>query len=153
MTDTDWTRHLPTEDRTEMATELAGLDGEQRDIAVAAWRSTAEVYGDPELLAALSRDGADAPNPIELDVTPQQRAAYQAAADASGQTLEAFLTAAVDAAAKAPISSVRVHDAGAAGLWAESPDRPGVFACGDTTAELAESLREAIAMTDDGQRQ
>lgn len=66
-----WTRHLPTEARTEMTTELAGLSGEQLETCLAAWRSTAEVYADPELLARLSApsngDGGRVPMPEAAD--------------------------------------------------------------------------------------
>lgn len=44
--------------------------------------------------------------------------------------------------------TVRVHDEGPDGLWAEVEQRPGVFASGHTAAELAVSLREALALTD-----
>lgn len=49
-------RHLPPEAIAEAAFELASAAPEQRDTITAAWRSTAEVYADPELLAALTRD-------------------------------------------------------------------------------------------------
>ncbi len=99
MTDPAWTRHLPPEARAEMDTELAGLAGVDRTVALAAWHSTALVYADPELLAALTRDHGDDVDPIEVEVTAEQRAAYEAAAKASGQSLEAFVSAACDAAA------------------------------------------------------
>jgi hypothetical protein len=58
MTDPAWTRHLPPEARAEMDAELATLAGDDRTVALAAWHSTAEVYADPELLAALSAPSA-----------------------------------------------------------------------------------------------
>jgi hypothetical protein len=63
VTDPAWTRHLPPEARTEMDTELAGLAGVDRTVALAAWHSTALVYADPELLAALSADAGLEPTP------------------------------------------------------------------------------------------
>lgn len=59
----DWASHLPPEARTEMDAELARLDGQERDAHFAAWRSTALVYADPELHAALSSDSGDDPTP------------------------------------------------------------------------------------------
>lgn len=42
--------------------------------------------------------------------------------------------------------TVRVHDEGPEGLWAEVDELPGAFASGATTEELEESLREAIEL-------
>jgi hypothetical protein len=59
-----WVRHLPEEARKEFAAEwldtlsAAGeLDnGAAVETVVAAWQHTAEIYADPELYAALTRD-------------------------------------------------------------------------------------------------
>lgn len=93
-----WIRHLPPEDRAEMAAEMAALAGVDRTVALAAWHGTALVYADPELVAALSDQGDDT-DPIELDVTEEQRTRWEAAAQARGQSLEAFVAAACEAAA------------------------------------------------------
>jgi hypothetical protein len=93
----DWQRHLPPEAREEMAAELAGTPPEHLAAVTAAWRSTAEVYADPEVLAALTRDLSDEPEPIEIQPTAMQRARWETAAEACGQTLEEFLIAAANA--------------------------------------------------------
>ncbi len=64
-----WVRSLPEEGVRQFVLELvetsavAGGLGNSAPVAhlVAAWRSTAEVHADPELLAILKRDGADSP--------------------------------------------------------------------------------------------
>lgn len=96
---TDLWMSLPPEARAEMDAELAELAGVDRTVALAAWHSTAEVYADPELLAALTRDHSDDADPLEVEVTAEQRAAYEAAAEARGLGLEAFVIAACDVAA------------------------------------------------------
>jgi hypothetical protein len=60
MTD-DWQRHLPPEDHAEMIAELAQTPARHLDTITAAWRSTAEVYANPETLAALTRDAGVEP--------------------------------------------------------------------------------------------
>jgi hypothetical protein len=94
----DWIHHLPPEARAAMDAELAGLDGDELLAAVAAWRSTALAYADPELLAALTRVDDAKADPIEVEVSPEQRARYEVAAAERGQILEAFVIDALDAA-------------------------------------------------------
>lgn len=70
--DDDWQRHLPPEARAEMIAELAETPARHLDAVTAAWRSTAEVYADPELHAALTRDshedGGPVPQPCGHDI-------------------------------------------------------------------------------------
>jgi hypothetical protein len=64
-----WVRHLPGDAKREFAAEwletlsaAAALDNNAAvEVVVAEWRSTAEVYADPELYMALTKehDGAD----------------------------------------------------------------------------------------------
>jgi len=42
--------------------------------------------------------------------------------------------------------TVRIHDDGDDGLWAEVAELPGCFASGQDWAELREALQEAIGM-------
>lgn len=49
-------KHLPPEAVVEAAFELATAKPEERETITAAWCSTAEVYADPVLLAALTRE-------------------------------------------------------------------------------------------------
>lgn len=93
----DWQRHLPPEDHAEMIRELAETPARHLDAVTAAWKSTAEVYANPELHAALTRDAGAEPEPIEIQPTAVQRARWEAAAEACGQTLEQFLVAAANA--------------------------------------------------------
>jgi hypothetical protein len=60
----DWQRHLPPEDHAEMIRELAEAPARHLDAVIAAWRSTAGVYADPELHAALTRDLGDDGGPV-----------------------------------------------------------------------------------------
>lgn len=49
-------QHLPPQDVVQAAAELTASDPSEREAITAAWRSTALVYADPELHAALTRD-------------------------------------------------------------------------------------------------
>lgn len=60
----DWQRHLPPEDHAEMIAELAETPARDLDTVTAAWRSTAQVYANPELHAALTRDFGDDGGPV-----------------------------------------------------------------------------------------
>jgi hypothetical protein len=77
-----WVRHLPEDARQEFAAEwldtitaATDLDNNAAvDVLVAEWRSTAEVYADPELYAMLTRkiddddvDGGPVPPPKVLE--------------------------------------------------------------------------------------
>lgn len=44
------------------------------------------------------------------------------------------------------VLTVRIHDEGAEGYWAEVPEFPGIFAAGATMDELRESFREAVEL-------
>ncbi|MEZ0089988.1 hypothetical protein [Streptacidiphilus sp. EB129] len=57
-------QHLPPTALAEAAFELASAPTEQRIVITAAWRSTALVYSDPELYAALTRDQGDDPEAL-----------------------------------------------------------------------------------------
>jgi predicted RNase H-like HicB family nuclease len=42
--------------------------------------------------------------------------------------------------------TVRIHDEGPDGLWADVEELPGCFASGDNHEELMESLKESVAL-------
>jgi hypothetical protein len=69
-----WVRYLPEDARPEFAAEWiqalsAGASvnsGAEVAVVVSAWRSTAEIYADPELYARLTRDHNDDFGPVPM---------------------------------------------------------------------------------------
>lgn len=62
--DTTWYRALPAEARAEFEAEFTSATSADRPATLAAWKSTGEVYANPELLAALTADSADSDDPM-----------------------------------------------------------------------------------------
>lgn len=71
--DAAWYRALPIEARVEFEDELAASTTGGRAALLAAWRSTGQVYADPELLAVLTRDHHGDGGPVPMPVVPEAR--------------------------------------------------------------------------------
>ncbi|WP_157596657.1 hypothetical protein [Streptacidiphilus rugosus] len=93
-------QHLPIDALEEAEAEVAAASDEERSAVLAAWRSTAQVYADPVLQAALTRDAGVEPEPIQIQPTTEQRARWEDAAASQGRSLEEFVIAAADTVAR-----------------------------------------------------